>query len=271
MRVTVLGHAHPQGQAYLRAVQTFPEMEVASAPPFDAAIVCAPELIEQAAAPVILCEIPFAPTVAQAENVIGACRAQDAKLYPALSLRFLPVFKSLKQMLVKNELGQILSLKVKYETRRLADAAANPLIANIMQAVDLLRWLLDTEITDLYSEAGSGLLHSGNAVDDAAILSVMLANGAYATLDVSQSLPPTYPAPEDLNLEVIGTGGWARVDAYRQKIDTYARDGFMWANWGSDRLTELLRGMVSLTLATSDDALRAQVAAISALESKRRE
>jgi predicted dehydrogenase len=266
MRVTLLGQSHPQAQPYLRALQALPEIEVASTPPFDAAIVCAPELIEQAAAPVILCEIPFAPTTAQSEKMVAACRARGATLYPALSLRFLPVFKSLKQMIVKNELGQSLSMKVKYETRKLPDDAANPLIAHIMQAVDLLRWLLDTEITDLYSEAGSGLLHPGHADADAVILSVMLANGTYATLDVSLSLPPAYPAPEDLTLEIIGTGGWARVDAYRQKIDTYASDSVRWANWGSDRVTELLRELVDLTLATADDALRAQAAALSAFE-----
>jgi predicted dehydrogenase len=267
MRVTVLGQSHPQAQEYLRRLRSLAEFEVVDVPPFDAAIVCTPELIPHADAPVILCEIPFGATVADAEKVIAACRARSVTLYPALSLRCLPVFKSLKAML--HDLGQILSVKVKYETRRQADASDDPIIANLMQEVDLLRWLLDTEINNMYSEMGSGLLHPGKAVEDAAILSVTLANGAYATLDVSLSLPAIYPTPEDLTLEVVGTGGWVRVDAYRQKIDTYGADSVTWANWGSDRQTELLRELGSMTLATADDALRAQAAALSAFEAKR--
>ncbi|MCC7452280.1 MAG: Gfo/Idh/MocA family oxidoreductase [Anaerolineae bacterium] len=247
MRVAIVGQSHD----YQRALSGFPDITLIGATdqPLDAAIVAVP--LDQRAdqitrlAPItkrVLCEIPFSAT--DTESLIQSCQAQGAALYPAFRLRHLPVFQSLKAMIGQGQLGQPLSVKVQHRAIRTAT-----LLTNTMQVIDLLRWLLDTDITDQHAET----------MDSGAILSVALANGAYATLDVSLSLPPTYPAPETLELEIIGTGGWARIDAFRQTIETYTAQGAIQSNWGSDPITELLRAFIAdQSMATVQDALRAQ-------------
>ncbi len=259
MRVAIFGQS--QTNDYQRALAGFPGVEIVedTGQPLDAAIVAMP--VEQRANQIkqlialtkpILCEIPFGPTPSETEEMIQLCQTQGIKLYPAFRFRHLPVFQSLKVMIVQEQLGQSLSVKVQHRAFRTAS-----LLTNTMQVIDLLRWLLDTDITDQQAET----------IDNGAILSVALANGAYATLDVSLSLPPTYPAPETLELEIIGTGGWARIDTFRQTIETYAAQGAIQSNWGSDPLMELLRAFIAdQPMATAQDALRAQAIARAVFE-----
>jgi UDP-N-acetylglucosamine 3-dehydrogenase len=303
MRIALLGTSHPHTREYLRTLTALSAVEVvglfdendapgctlaaefavphltdaqalpATAP--DAVIVGGtlnrrPALIEQALtmAGSLLCELPLAPTPDGVNETMQLCQARGATLTPALSLRLLSVFRSLKQILEKNELGQVVSARLEYQIRKPTDAGRDLMLENIAQTIDLLCWLFGVDIAELYAETGRGLLHSDKKVDDAALLSVALSNRIYATLDVSMALPPGYPAPEDLKLEVIGTEGTARVDAYRQKIDTYTDTGSISASWGSSRFAELLDGFIggATSLATADDALRAQETAFSVYE-----
>jgi UDP-N-acetylglucosamine 3-dehydrogenase len=302
MRIAILGAAHPHTREYLRALAalsavevvgvfdendergrslaaefalphaTSPEELLAQSPGaviVGGAVDRRPALIEQALPVVrsLLCALPLAPSLAGVNETMRLCQARGATLTPALSLRLLPVFRSLKEILEKNQLGEIVSVRLEYQIRKPADASRDLMLENIAQAVDLLCWLLGGDIAGLYAETGRGLLHSDEQVD-AALLSVVLSNRVYAMLDVSLALPPGYPAPEDLKLEVIGTKGTARVDAYRQKIDTYTDTESISASWGSSRFAELLDGFIGdgRSLATTDDALRAQETAFSVYE-----
>jgi UDP-N-acetylglucosamine 3-dehydrogenase len=303
MRIAVLGAAHPHTREYLRALAALSAVEVVGlfdesdergrslaaefalphvtnveellAKGLDAVIVGdtvdrRPALIERALPVVgsLLCALPLAPSLAGVNETMRLCQARGATLTPALSLRLLPVFQSLKQILEKNELGEIVSARLEYQIRKPTDASRDLMLENIAQAVDLLCWLLGGDIAELYAETGRGLLHSDKQLGDAALLSVVLSNRVYAMLDVSLALPPGYPAPEDLKLEVIGTAGTARVDAYRQKIDTYTDTESISASWGSSRFAELLGGFINggASLATTHDAVRAQEAAFSVYE-----
>jgi predicted dehydrogenase len=300
MRIAIFGGAHSRAREYLQRLSGVEivglveedtalgqALAVAFNIPYvakpdrlrslDAVIVCGdlqqrPALLEQASALTsrILCEIPFGSTPADSAQVIRVCHAQGTKLYPALPLRFLPVFRSLKSMVEQNTPGKILSAKMQYRAQKVEALSGlfsgkTLMLPIIMQVVDLLCWLLSTEITDLYAEAGAGLLHPDKAVEDGVILSVALSNGAYATLDVSLSLPRSYPTPEELELEIIGTGGWVRIDAYRQKIETYTAQDVTWANWGSHPLQELLKAFIEGDLPETD-TLRAQEIAMSVFE-----
>jgi predicted dehydrogenase len=262
MRIAILGQSQTHG--YQQALSGFPEIEIVgegAGQPLDAMIVFAP--VEQRTNHIkrlttltkhILCEIPFSPTKTDAEAVIQLCQTQGVKLYPTFRFRHLPVFKSLKSMIAQNKLGQPLSVKLQYRMlRQDSGSGAALLLTDMMQVIDLLRWLLGMDITEQHAET----------IENGVILSVALVNGTYATLDVSLSLPPTYPAPEALELEIIGTGGWARIDAFRQVIGSYSLQGAHQANWGSDPFKELLRAYMGAVkndqpMATAHDALRAQ-------------
>jgi predicted dehydrogenase len=239
----------------------------------DAVIVCGtiqqrPALIQQALALAshILCPVPFGPTVADAEQCVSGAAEKGGHVHPALTLRYVPVLQSLKSMIEQGTLGQLLSLKLQHQARRMAIPVRDLMLQNILHAVDLVRWLCTSDIVETYAEVGTGLVQADTSVVDVTALSVVLANGAYATLDTSLSLPGSHPAPEELQIEVIGTGGWARVDAYRQRIDTYAATGVAWAEWGSRPVTALVEAFVgsvkrNLPDRASWDAVQAQAIA----------
>ena len=233
----------------------------------DAVVVCGatqqrPALIQQAAALTghILCPVPFGPTVADAEQCVRGAAEKGVHLHPALTLRYVPVLQSLRSMIEQGTLGQLLSLKLQHQARSMAIPGRELLQQNLLHAVDLVRWLCATDIVETYAEVGTGLVQADASVVDVAVLSVVLANGAYATLDTSLSLPGSFPAPEELQIEVIGTGGWVRVDAYRQRIDTYAAADVTWAEWGSRPVTALVEAFVnSVRQNPTDSASRAAV------------
>jgi len=284
MRVAIFG-TNSETQYYCSELAAFPNVEIVASDgqPTDVAIVLAtieqrPNLIAQAVIHTkrILCKTPFAATPADAEKIVQLCMAKGVRLDPAFELRYLPVFNSLKSMIEQQVLGIILSVKLQYRIMKLYEdwqqiPVRHPLLPEIVEVIDLLRWLLSTEFSDWFAEVGTGLHHADKAVTDGAILSAVLANGAYATLDVSLSLPLTYLVPRDLELEVIGTGGWARIDAFRQTLETYSEafsaHGAVRIDWGSNPTTELLRVFIAdQPMATAQDALRAQIIAQAALE-----
>lgn len=300
MRVGILGLAHPRVYDYLKHLRTLADVEVIgvwdqdgararqvaagfevavhTAPETllgqqpDGAIVCAPPaarhaLVAQAAeaASWLMCEVPLGATLADARAMAEACESRGAKLLPAFTLRFAPALLALKQWLDEGKLGQLLSVKLAHPGKRPAGGAATggAVFQRAPHALDLMRWLLATEVAEVYAEIGKGLLHAGMDSDDVGLLSVALANGVYATLDVSWSLPPTYPTHESLGMEIIGDAGSVRLDAFRQNIDLYA-DDVAWVNWGSDAARELLRHYISCMAegqppaAGAQDAIRAQ-------------
>ena len=146
------------------------------------------------------------------------------------------------------------------------------MVPTMLQVIDLVYWLTGLEFTEVHAEVGVGLHHAGPVpLRTARSLSAALTNGAYALLDFSLSLPRSYPAPEDLELEVIGIGGWVRIDAYRQTIQTYSAQAETEVNWGSDPTRELLEALFDainrdVPMASARDALRAQKIAMSVFE-----
>lgn len=233
--------------------------------------------VERAAARAghVLCGMPSGLTRTDAEAAVSRCAARGVSLHPAWPWRFMPVVQTLHTLVADGSLGQLLSLNLQHRARRTAhpaepDAVRQALLQHLTHAVDLVRWLCVADVIDLHAEAGRGLLHPVGTVEDVAILSVALANGAYATLDVSLSLPPTFPAPEDLQLETIGTGGWVRLDAQRQHIQVHTVEAAHWSDWGSRPVEGLLGAFLDAVRhsrpAATVDALRVQALALSALE-----
>lgn len=129
-----------------------------------------------------------------------------------------------------------------------------------LPAIDLLRWLFNTDFVEIQAEIGKGLLHPDT--DDISVLSLALTNGAYATLEVSWSLPASYPLRENLRMEMLGDAGSIKVDAFHQSIDGYAA-GVTRIYWGSHPLDELVRHFMDcisskcIPLISANDALRA--------------
>ena len=164
-------------------------------------------------------------------------------MLPLLPLRLLPVAQLIREQLVAGSLGRLFYLKLSYNERLPASGAvAGALAQRGAGAFDLLRWLLGVEIADVWLTRG----RLAQADEGIVILSLALADDSYATVDLSWSLPASYPKPAAITLEIAGSGGSIRSDLLNQNAMLYSADTAQCLNWGSDWHIEVLRALADL-------------------------
>jgi predicted dehydrogenase len=230
----------------------------------------------------ILCEKPIATTMADAEAMIEACTRTGAKLQIAFPVRFAAPVIRLRALLQSGALGQIYSLKATNHGQMpggwfldQALAGGGAVIDHTVHVIDLLRWFFDAEVTEVYAEVGTDLLHDGIGIDDAGLLSFTLSNGAYGTLDTSWSRPTAFPTWGDVTIEVVAERGWARLDAFKQHLAVYSNRASkaQWVGWGGDMDMGLMRDFVAMIAEgrapsiTGRDGLKALEVALAAYRS----
>ena len=231
----------------------------------------------------ILCEKPLATTLDNARAMLSACERYGAKLQTAFPVRFAPPVQSLKRLLDEGALGTPVAASCTnhgrmpggwFTERELSGGGA--VIDHTVHVIDLLRWFWSTEVTEVYADIGSSLLHPELGIDDAGLLSFKLANGVYGTLDTSWSRPPTYPTWGDVKLELLGTEGTVRVDAFRQHLSLTNESGTQYLNWGSSPDMGLIKDFTEMIRTgrepsvTGEDGLRALEVALAAYRSAQR-
>ncbi|MFG6120966.1 Gfo/Idh/MocA family protein [Thalassobacillus sp. B23F22_16] len=224
----------------------------------------------------ILCEKPIATTVEDAEEMVESCKKNDVFFQIAFPVRYNTPVKRAKELIETGKLGRILAVK---GTNRGTNpggwfidkemSGGGAVMDHTVHVVDLLRWFMDTEVTDVYAEYDN--LVSGGKIDDSGILTMTLENGVFATLDCSWSRNDAYPTWGDVTLEVIGTEGTLTVDAFDQKVNVYSdKEGVNWDFWGDDMDESLIRDFTESIKAgrkpsiTGTDGLKALEVALSA-------
>lgn len=258
----------------------------------DAVVVCSENvhhrpLVEQAAGRVkaILCEKPIATTVADAQAMIDRCAATNTKLQIAFPVRFAPSVIELKRQLDAGLLGEIFTVNCTnhgsmpggwFTIPELAGGGA--VLDHTVHVIDVLRWFFGAEVTEVYAEIGDSLLHPGLGIDDAGLLSFMLSNGVYGTLDTSWSRPLSYTIWGDVKLEILGERGVVYADTLHQYITvaSNAAGKTQWVGYGSSIDRDLMADFVEMVRIgrepsiTGEDGLRAMQVALAAYESARR-
>ena len=255
----------------------------------DGVIICAENalhapLVHLAAAHTanILCEKPIATTLADANAMIAHCRSTGTQLQIAFPVRFAPPIQQLKTVLDQGELGKIYAVKCTnhgsmpdgwFQDKDLAGGGA--VLDHTVHVIDLLRWFWGSEVTEVYAEVGTSVLHPEAEIDDVGMLSFQLANGIYGTLDTSWSRPASYPTWGDVKIEVLGERGAITVNALNQQLsvssNTWGKT--RWLNWGSDMDFALIADFVDMIRIqrapsiTGEDCLAALAVALAAYES----
>jgi len=255
----------------------------------DGVIICSENskhrpLIELAAAHTryILCEKPIATTLEDARAMLEACARHQARLQLAFPVRFAPPVQMLKSLLDDEVLGRVYCLKTTnhgsmpggwFVDRQLAGGGA--VIDHTVHVIDLLRWFFDAEVTEVYAEIGTDLLHPNLGIDDAGMLSFTLSNGAYGTLDTSWSRPAAFPTWGDVTIEIVGERGWLSLDPFKQHLNVYSNKAkrAQWIGWGSNMDLGLIADFVTMIREgrepsiTGEDGLRALEVALGAYRS----
>ena len=230
----------------------------------------------------ILCEKPIATTIENAQAMIDTCKGHGAKLQIAFPVRFAPPIQSLKKMMDEGALGTVIAASCTNHGRMPGGwfvekelSGGGAVIDHTVHVIDVLRWLWNTEVTEVYAEVGSSLLHPDLGIDDAGMLSFKLANGVYGTLDTSWSRPPNYPTWGDVKLELLGEKGIIKIDAYNQQLTMTSEKtgGTQKIGWGSNADMGLIKDFLEMIetdrepSVTGEDGLRALEVALAAYQS----
>lgn len=227
----------------------------------------------------ILCEKPISTNVKDAQEMIDVCKENGVLLQTAFPVRFNSTIISTKRMINEGELGQIVAIK---GTNRgqipggwFIDSSLSgggAVLDHTVHVVDIMRWIMATEVKEVYAEIGN--LISEIPIDDCGILTMEFENGVFATLDCSWSRNKTYPIWGDVTLEIVGTEGTVKIDAFNQKLNVYNdEDGYKHHFWGDDMDEGLIHDFVTsiregrkVASITGEDGLRAIEVAFAAYE-----
>lgn len=175
----------------------------------------------------VLCEKPLATTIEDAQKMIEACQENQVILQTAFPVRFNTNIKRAKEILDSGEIGDIIGISGTnrgtnpqgwFVEKELSGGGA--VMDHTVHVIDIIRWFTKSEVKEVYCE--SGQLFSDIPIDDAGILSVELENGVFATLDCSWSRNSSYPTWGDVTLDIIGTNGTLKIDAFDQNIRLYS-------------------------------------------------
>ncbi|CAM3779225.1 Gfo/Idh/MocA family protein [Alicyclobacillus pomorum] len=230
----------------------------------------------------VLCEKPIATTLDDAHRMIDACREHGVILQIAFPVRFNTPMRRVKQMIDEGQLGRIVAMRGTnrgqnpggwFVQKELSGGGA--VLDHTVHVIDIMRWYLNSEVKEVYAEVDTRF--SDIACDDCGLLMLEFENGVIASHDPSWSRSETFPTWGDVTLEIVGTQGVTRVDAFAQHLTVYSdldnkvKHDF----WGDEMDLGLVADFISCVREgrtpsiTGEDGLRALQVALAAYESAR--
>ncbi len=197
----------------------------------DAVIICSENVHHKAmtiaaaeAGKDVLCEKPIATTVADAQEMIAACAKNGVKLQIAFPVRFNAATIGLRDAIQAGRIGEPLIIAARNPGTCPHDWFVQPelsgggaVIDHTVHVADVLRWMFDAEITEVYAEIDTRIYDFD--VDDTGLLMLRLSNGIPVSLDTSWSRPANNPIWGGVMIEVVGETGVLSLDAYHNNIE----------------------------------------------------
>jgi len=147
----------------------------------------------------VLCEKPMAMSIEEANEIITAARKANVRLMLGHVLRFSPECAKAKDLIDRGEIGDIIMASDHMYGRGLildapdswkgmqAASGGGVFIEVGIHSVDLLRWLIGSEIQSVYAKMGT-YVHKVE-VEDNGIIFLEFENGSYATILQCWSTP----------------------------------------------------------------------------------
>ncbi len=228
----------------------------------------------------ILCEKPLATSIEDAEAMIAVCKTAGVQLMTAFPCRYSPVVQRMKSVVDSGDAGKILAFRGTNRGRNPGGwfidkslSGGGAMMDHTVHVTDLLRWILQDEVKEVYAEISNGISHE--AFDDVAFLSMSFVKGAFGTLDASWSRPKSYPTWGDVTIDLITEKGTLTMDMFSQNLVLYSdiSNSVSWQNWGGNIDDGLVGAFASAILGekqvpiTGEDGLRAAEVALAAYKS----
>ncbi|MBM7566767.1 Gfo/Idh/MocA family protein [Paenibacillus sacheonensis] len=217
-----------------RAYATLDELMAAETP--DVLDICLPtfmhkEYVLRAAScgKHVICEKPIAGSLADAREMIEACKAAGVQLYVGHVLRFFPEYAQVRDLIRSGEIGEVGTIRTErvsacprgYDGWYLDFSKSGGVLLDLMlHDFDWLRWTFG-EVDRVYARS---LLASGDTEEpDHAFVTLRFGSGAIGYANGSWAYPEGFAT----RLEVAGNGGILSVnseDAVTNRVQLAAKE-----------------------------------------------
>ncbi len=172
----------------------------------------------------LLVEKPMAADSDGVRRMIEAARKAGRLLSSPYVWRYHPVCRQMKRFIQEGALGRIVGCEGRCAAGRLhryidgnaawmlqkARSGGGPMYNLGVHWIDLYRWLLDDEVVEV---SGKNVkINQEYDIEDNSFAMATFSRGTVLALDISYTVPDSYPAGRDLYLGLRGTGGvlsWA--------------------------------------------------------------
>jgi len=178
-----------------------------------AAVACAEKGVH------VVVEKPVANTSQGARQVVDACRRHGVLFSTPYVWRYHPVCREMKRIIDSGVLGQIVGCEGRCAAGGLhryieghapwmlqrAKSGGGPMYNLGVHWIDLYRWLLGSEVSSVLGK--NVHVNRKYDIEDNSFAICTFANGATLALDISYTVPDSYPFGRDLYLAIRGTEG----------------------------------------------------------------
>ena len=166
----------------------------------------------------ILLEKPMANSLQEADRMLAAQREAGVKLMIGFTHRFHSELETAKRLIDAGELGK-LTLAIDVMTTggvipgwfwQQSEAGGGVLHVNGAHSFDRLRWLMGSEISEVFAYAET--YDPRKTVEDSTVVALRFENGAMGT--TVHNWVTDLPVPFKCDLDIHGTGGAIRIDSW---------------------------------------------------------
>lgn len=179
----------------------------------DAAVACAERGIH------LVVEKPMAASAAGCRRIVEAARKGSVLLSTPYVWRYHPVARQMKQFIDEGVLGRIVGCEGRCAAGRLqryidgnaswmlvkACSGGGPMYNLGVHWIDLYRWMLNDEVVEVVGK--NVKVNTEYDIEDNSFGLLTFSHGAVVALDISYTVPDSYPFGRDLGLALRGTGG----------------------------------------------------------------
>lgn len=167
----------------------------------------------------LVVEKPMAADAEGVRRMIAAARKNNVVLSSPYLWRYHPVSRHMKKLIDEGALGRIVGCEGRCAAGRLnryiegnarwmltrALSGGGPMYNLGVHWIDLYRWLLQDEVVEVLAK--NVKINEDYDIEDNSFAILTFSRGTVVALDISYTVPDSYPAGRDLHLSLRGTGG----------------------------------------------------------------
>jgi predicted dehydrogenase len=174
----------------------------------------------------LLIEKPLAVTLKEAQQIDDAAKQAGIKLMVDFHNRWNPPFVEAKNAIRDGKIGQPtmgyarLSNAISVPTEMLSwSTKSGPQWFLLPHIVDLMRWLVDAEATEVFATGTRGILEEkGIDAYDTMQVMVRFGNDRFVTFETAWILPNSWPTLIDFKVNQVGSAGQLSVTGDNQGL-----------------------------------------------------